>query len=323
MYWMKKKVNTMDNKSLQKTEWRYFSNLKTQDELETYMAKRVSGHSHFFHYTNLKAIDKILEKPSFRISQVKRFNDKKDVEQFGTEEEQKRFFSMCFSSGVNENLSLWYLYSGMDGKGGCLRFTQNKLRSMIEKGTFSIVEYNYKKNEEVGMSTLLKKDVDMNIEFKDVLYARIDKSGKNVSLKYNTMTNYNNLSVEEYEKYVKNNKGFQKKLIWYYEKETRLLIEIKGEIARKLNAEKDYAVMWEFDKKLLKGMQIKLAPENKNEDVINECKNIKRFMLESSGICLSENAGDVEMNLCGKCDKNKIKKIRKRLSVKRQQILNK
>lgn len=313
----------MNDESMQKTQWRYFSKLKTQDELEAYMDKRVSGHSYFFHYTNLGAIDKILEKPSFRISQVKRFNDKKDVAQFGTKEEQKRFFSICFSSGVNENLSLWYLYSGMNGKGGCLRFTRNKLMNLIEKGIFSIVEYDYDKNEEVGIPTVLKKDVDMNIEFKDVLYARIDKSGKNVSLKYNTMTNYNNLSVEEYDKYVKNNRGFQKSLIWYYEKETRLLIEIKGKLVQKLDSKKNYVVMWEFDKELLKGMQIVLAPEHKNEDMINEYKNIKRFMLDSSGICLSKNAGDIEMKLCDKCDKNKIKKIRKRLMPKRQQILNK
>ena len=60
-----------------------------------------------------------------------------------------------------------------------------------------------------------------------------------------------------------------------------------------------------IDKKILKGMQIKLAPENEYEDVVNEYKNIKRFMLESSGISLSENAGDIKMNLCDKCDKNK------------------
>ena len=95
-------------------EWKCFPYLKNANELEEYFNARISGHKEFFHYTTLKAINSILQNKYFCISSVDRFNDKKDREQFGDSDEQKKYYSLCFTSGVNENLSLWYLYSGIN-----------------------------------------------------------------------------------------------------------------------------------------------------------------------------------------------------------------
>ena len=117
-----------------KIQWNYFSKIETAEDLSSYFDSRTQGHSYFYHYTSLGAINAILSNRTFRISNVKRFNDKKDSEQFG--ENKDVFFSMCFSTGQNENLSLWYLYSGIHGNGGRIRISQATIKKILENSEF-------------------------------------------------------------------------------------------------------------------------------------------------------------------------------------------
>lgn len=286
--------------------WASFPELKTAAELSAYFDKRTIGHSNFYHYTSLGAIDAILRDKTIRISSVDRFNDEKDKKQFGDSQQQKHYFSFCFSSGSNENLSLWYLYSGVNGKGGRIGFTQNALSKAIEEGSFFLTEYDYDKNEARGLSIPLIPGKTIKITLRDILYSRTTENKKYADLKYNTMTNHENIEVKELDEYRKRHPGFNKTLIWYYEKETRLLIELIGETAAMINPSKQYAVLWKPGEKVFQRIKIMLAPEICDEAGIAEYKNIRQFMFGSSRVSLSENAGDIQMNLCTKCKSNNI-----------------
>ena len=276
--------------------------MKTADELMKYFDVRTGGHKEFFHYTSLKAINAILGSKTIRISSADRFNDKKDKMQFGSLSEQKRYYSLCFSTGLNENLSLWYLYSGVDGKGGRISLTCKKLMKFINEGEFYLTEYDYEANKAVGIKTQLKNGDSMKLTLRDILYFRNENESESVNLKYNTMTNYGNVSIDEFEKYKNKSLGFTKSLIWYYEKESRLLIELIGDAVKLIEPNKDYAILWNLTDEQIKHMKIMCAPEIENISELCRYEHIKEFIFKTSRTNISENAGDIEMNICSKCD---------------------
>lgn len=268
-----------------------------------YFNETTKKHKEFFHYTSLKAIDAILKNNTIRISSTDRFNDRKDSSQFGDLLEQKKHYAICFSSGSNENLSLWYLYSGVDGKGGRIGLTYSKLMRMIEEGKFYLAEYDYDISEVIGPKILLDFHKDIEVMFRDVLYSACIRNGTYVDLKYNTMTNHGNMSNLEYEKFVSGNKGFNKRLIWYYEKESRLLIKLMGTISEIIDSNKNYAILWELPQNLIKHIKIMCAPEIESASEIYDYSYLKRFIVDTSRVYLSEHAGDIEMNILQKCEK--------------------
>ena len=283
-------------------EWKNFTKLKTADELQKYFDNRIYGEKEFFHYTTLGAIDKILEKNTIRISSFDRFNDKKDKEQFNSLLEQKRHYSLCFSSGKNENLSLWYLYSGVNGKGGRISLKYKRLMKFIKEGEFYLTEYDYDNNDSMGVSFPLKNGENMRIVFRDILYSRCVKDREYVDLKYNTMTSYGKVSSKELDKYKANNIGFNKNLIWYYEKESRLMIELVGDAAKAIDENKNYAIFWKLTDEQIKYFKIMCGPEIADKSELERYEHIKKFIFDTSRTYLSENAGDIEMNICSKCD---------------------
>jgi hypothetical protein len=62
------------------TAWSSFPHIETAEELEEYLTIRPKGHSGYYHYTSLAAINGILN-DGFCISSVDRFNDttEKDI----------------------------------------------------------------------------------------------------------------------------------------------------------------------------------------------------------------------------------------------------
>lgn len=292
--------------------WNQFGNLQSCQDLEEYLAGREYQHSKYFHYTDLNAVDGILKNKGFWLSNVSGFNDTVDTEQFGTDPQP--FFSLCFSTGIHENLPLWYLYSGVDGRGARIQLTSVGIRDLIQNGSFSLCRINGEHKAEQIMP--LKRGETMELSFRDVIYAQPqDKEGK-YALKYNTMTNYQ-LTAEEFESYRSQHVGFCKGLIWFYEKETRLLVRLKG-IAEaewkqrtKTNPEDDLRVVLSFDKSLYKRIKITLAPNISREDIEPALKGkdgIVEFLKQTSFIQPSQYAGTVKMRLCDHCDWKKNRK---------------
>lgn len=293
-------------------EWNQFGKLQSCKDLEEYLIDREYQHSKYFHYTDLNAVDGILKNKGFWLSNVSRFNDTMDTEQFGAGPQP--FFSLCFSTGIHENLPLWYLYSGVDGRGARIQLTSVGIRDLIQNGSFSLCRING--DHKADQIMLLKRGETMELTFRDVIYAHLqDKEGK-YALKYNTMTNYQ-FTAKEFESYRSQHAGFCKGLIWFYEKETRLLVRLKG-IAEaewkqriKTNPEDDLRVVLSFDKSLYKRIKITLAPNISGEDIEPALKGkdgIVEFLKQTSFIQPSQYAGTVKMGLCDRCDWKKNRK---------------
>ncbi len=286
----------------------YFSKADTVESLKRYFEGREYKHTNFYHYTKLDKLNNIIKEKRFWLSSVKGFNDKCDVEQF--KDNEKEYFSLCFSAGVNENLPLWYLYSGLDGKGGRIRMTSKKVQSLIEKGEYELCEKEAVKgddnNEKIVLHKIetLEKDKTMTVKFRDVLYYRTD--GDKLSLKYNTMTNYNfnSKNIEEITEYWRH---FSKKLIWFYEKETRLLVHVIGDLREEIiNSGKDYVVTLNINKDVFNSLSIDFAPEITDiNEVLHENESISDFRKIRSNVNLSAYSGDISMDICKNCIKNK------------------
>lgn len=287
---------------MSKMDYRYFIHIEKSSELAEYFAGREYRHGKYCHYTNLRAIDNILGEKKFWISNVAGLNDTNDEDQFGAE--KRFFFTLCFSTGDNENLPLWYLYSGIDGKGGRFCFTKEQIKNLINEASYHLFEFDELNSKLIGIGHKLVDGKNMKITFKDILYENID--GGSVSLKYNTMTNYR-LSKDEYTKFRDQNIGFLKGLIWYYEKETRLLIELIGDARELISPDKKYKIVMDIPESVSSKMNIDLAPEIESQkDIITDYENLYNFMIDSSKIHLSKYKGSVKMKMV---NVNKVKEM--------------
>ena len=276
-----------------KYEWHDFDNLETADQLTDYLDGREFTHGSYCHYTRLGIIDSILSNNTFQMSCVAGFNDKIDAEQF---KDPRRFYSLCFSTGVNENLSLWYLYSGMQGHGGRIRFTANSVKKLIQSSTYELWEYPPNDRANAKLFCDLHSS-DYHAIFRDILYTQ-DKPPK-VSLKYNTMTNYV-VSSDELMKYKANSNGFTKSIVWYYEKETRYLIELQDHIMKLMNPGMQYYVAMRFSDAVKAMLFVGFAPEITSvKDETVDYPHISQ--LSPRKLELSEYNGTVEMRLCDRC----------------------
>ena len=97
-----------------------------------------------------------------------------------------------------------------------------------------------------------------------------------------------------------------KNLIWYYEKETRIVAELKDKFFDTLDKNKDYYIMMTFPPDM--NMEITTAPEIENNTEIdfNNYPNILNFIVDTSKLKLSEHCGELKMRLYNnKCDKCK------------------
>lgn len=307
-------------------KWSDFPKLKDASELDYYIknrplsksdnapyaGKRAFAHSNFYHYTKLESINKILSGNSFLLSKIGSSND--PMEKMADE----NVYCLCFSTGINENLPLWYLYSGIDGKGGRLGFSAAKIYKLVESGSYKLVE-ECKENAE--NKTNYKEVCDLNkndieVVLQDILYAK--ENERLCDLKYNTMTNHK-ITVEEFEKFKENNKCFIKSLIWYYEKETRLAVKLKEPIINKLSKDREYKVKLSFDDlpEVKNNIKLTFAPQLYEENQLkmryenwiieylkaNDYGDTLNWILNTANFYPSEYLGQVEMKLCDKCEK--------------------
>ena len=293
--------------------WNDFGKLKSANELTEYL-QREYEHSGYFHYTSLSTIDLILKNKTLWVSPVARLNDNLEKEQF--ENDIDLYFSLCFSTGIHENLPLWYLYSGIDGQGGKLSLSTSCVSKLIKNGLYSLSKNNT--NEHILELT----DDSFEVSFKDILYYSAPKKSTNyIDLKYNTMTNHDSITVNDFEDFKKQYGPFIKSLIWFYEKETRLLVKLKGAAAEYVrkntisdNESEYYVVKLSFADipNIDRSIKVGFAPEIDNlEKGIAEYENIREFLYKSSRVSLSDYQGQISMRLrdriCKECSKNKEK----------------
>ena len=239
------------------------------------------------------------------ISCVAGFNGTCDSEQFG--EAQKYYYSLCFSTGIHENLALWYLYAGIGGQGVRISLTKTQIKKLIEESTYELREKTSEKasdEESLKLVMELERNKTMKVAFQNVMYYG-ENQHNGIDLKYNTMTNHA-IPKAEWEQYKEKHIGFCKDLIWYYEKETRLVVELIGEARREIDPNKDYVIVLKFSEEVKRKLQLMFAPETGKADkdkLIDENAGIKQFVLDTSRVKLSDHAGKVKMDLCRNCTK--------------------
>ena len=231
-------------------KWNEFGSLKTFTDIEEYLTGRQWGHGNYFHYTDKNAALNILQKKEFWISSMHESNDTEDARQFDATSQRKNF-ALCFSCGISENLPLWYLYSGLDGKGARVRFTSGVVKQMIWQGEYWLAERVEGVREPVPIRKL--NNDEFTVKFEDVVYyIEGDKPGI-ADLKYNTMTNHQ-MPLADVKKYLEDHQGFGKGLIWFYEKEDPMAeyaaIEKEARLLVTLNDGKEAAAIVDEDASL-------------------------------------------------------------------------
>lgn len=278
-----------------KTRWSSFGKLKTAEELDLYLTER--EHDEYYHYTGLEAIGAILDSSSLRLSSPNRLNDNIEKENMDKANLRNRVYIGCFSSGVHENLSLWCIYAGRNLNGGRIRFTKGGMKNICNTPHVII------KQGETARTLDRKKDFE--VLFRDVVYIDKNSSG-NCGMKYNNLTNFTCFPMHEYEKYVEKNPLFVKNIIWYYEKETRIVVKVSEEIAKEFvnTDDKPVYVHIPLDEKIRQAMSIQCAPGIKTMEEIESKQYIRDFIHSSSKVSLSGYCNEININFCGNCNKN-------------------
>lgn len=274
-----------------------FASLRTADEMVAYLQYRAGKHGYYYHYSAKAAIESMLDHRQIWLSPLSLANDKAECS-------KRTLFQTSFSSGTSENLPLWYLYSGIDGKGARLGMTGTMFGHLRDRATFQLWEYG-----EQGLIADSGRDLAPSAAItQDILYISTRKSTHKDSeyrLKYNGKNVFEGTFdgdlptlIEEYRARCPE---FCKALIWYYEKETRWLIQVPEDM---LKPGKQYRVVATIDESILKRLIIRLAPECDDADY--EQMNTK-YHDTVSRVERSQYQGEINMNLakrmCENCNK--------------------
>lgn len=263
-----------------KYKWNDFGKLKDSIQLNEYFDGREYTHGDYCHYTKLHTLNDILLNREVWLSSVTGFNDQKERDEI---KNSNLKFALCFSTGVNENLPLWYMYAGINGMGGRLRWSKEGIKRLISDAVYTL------KSKDKNFVHELSKD-EYVITFKDVLYC------SEKSLKYNTMFNHR-MEEDEIKQYRSEHNGFCKNIVWYYEKETRLMLELKDMDI--LEGHNDCVVAMKISDKAFNMLKIDMAPEVDGFGFIDKmkCDAIKDFINNTSSLNLSKYNGTVKMDL--------------------------
>ena len=213
-------------------------------------------------------------------------------------------FQLCFSTGVSENLPLWFLYSGTNGKGARLKFIRNDILKWIASKNMKMVLYN-----ESNKVADLEIDNNCEIYFQDILY--ITKENNSYRAKYNNKM-FTNIDEKTIDKYKEKYSGFYKGIIWFYEKETRLLLKIKDEklLDKEVIEQKKEAYHIELDIPdfVYKNIDITFSPQYKTSEDIEEEYHKEGFKKLIKTKKLSDYAGQIDIDLCANCKEKCINK---------------
>ena len=277
-----------------------FSDIFNADEINTLIKEKAYTHTQYYHYSDLGGINGILGSQKIWVSSMCFSNDATEHNRFGNDTYQ--YFQLCFSTGTTENLPLWFLYSGTNGKGARISLSKKLIKKLID---FSNMKMELVDKDGKIRIPLINGD-NCSIEFKDVIYHK-KETGK-YRLKYNTQVN-NSFPAEEMVKIQETNKGFLKEIIWFYEKETRLLIRVDKGILDKALFENAYEAPYKIELSIpdecYKDIEVMLSPvyENGNETEINEFLTHESFLKLNKAKLMSEYAGQIKIDLCRKCKK--------------------
>jgi hypothetical protein len=236
--------------------------LMLNENVESELESQKKSSMKFYYHTRFSTAQKILkgtsenEEVCFYVSSLEKMNDRDEIELH--EENKDNIFALCFSNTSAEIIPMWYLYSGITGEGVRIGITPNTMLALIQsiKEVFPVVEGKILKNNP------LKKDIGFTLDYGWVYYC---DEGK---IKFRK--NKYSLKDSDISEFKKNN-FFIKTDEWDYEKEFRIVFDVKSVELTEGETFKQIALICD-KKKLARGLSVTLAPEIKNQDE-NELAN--------------------------------------------------
>lgn len=153
------------------------ASLEADEELRLLYDKleiKSSRHRHYRHYLGEDRARHILSERAIYLTDGSNWNDKFDRERFNPSllTSEKRF-GACMSYSSSENIAMWMLYGGRDGKGAMIDFDEKTLKSANNNAVFECGHFN--KGAFVPCEELDSKDVSLSLV--DVTYFRLNKDG--------------------------------------------------------------------------------------------------------------------------------------------------
>lgn len=232
-------------------------------------AKDFSNYS-FWYYTSLQTANSILKSKSIYVSNIKQMNDIDEINIHQSDNEFVHCFCLCNSN--TEKIPMWYLYSGITGKGVSIGFTPSVLLRLIN----SIETITTVNGEKV-----LKKGTDFDVEYGWIYYRKVDiKSQVLYKRKWYSISDPDAFEEKNY---------FLKSYPWEYEKEFRIVIKNKTKI--------------KYDKLVIdissvfSNLKVKLAPEISSETFLNLLPSLSGFSDYFAKKVMYSGLG-INMNLC-------------------------
>ena len=168
----------------------------------------------YCHYTNLDCARKIIADERIFLSKMDAMNDSSETELHAND--MKAVFSTCFCHSEAKSIPMFYLYSGIDGKGCRLEFTAAKIKELLRN-----IEV-YPVNKEMKC---LKKRIpseDFDVMFDWIHYIASDGFGYYRGRVCTNFTSFEEASNPESDIY-----NFIKNPVWRYENEFRIVIRMK------------------------------------------------------------------------------------------------
>lgn len=203
----------------------------------------------FWYYTSQETASKILESKQFHINSLDGMNDREEAHLHTGK--SKDIFALCFCNSNSEKIPMWYLYSGVVGRGMAIGLTCKTMMDFI--ASISIA-YDVETNEK------LEKDKDFELRFGWVYYRRGNTKSEIL---------YRNkwYKIEDENKFEENN-YFIKSYPWEYEREFRLVfINKSGCKHNKLRVE--------IPDTLVKKLKIRTAPEMTEDTFLGDFSGLK------------------------------------------------
>lgn len=171
----------------------------------------------FWHYTSVENAKKIAygEISGFYVSSIETMNDIDEAELH--KDDADRVFSLCFCNTKKEKIPMWYMYSGLEGKGVSLGITPKRMQRLIS----SISTVFPIKNGEILNREKFVNGRDFEVRAGWIAYKNPTEPGH---------YHFKNVWYDHIEKEFEVDNYFIKLYPWYYEDEFRIVFKFKSPI---------------------------------------------------------------------------------------------
>lgn len=203
----------MTNEGIDKNITITSEELRNKNAVDTNGKVKDFSKSRFWYYTTMTTASYILQSHTFWVRSIEHMNDKAEAELHGSD--KNIIHALCFCNSDSEKIPMWYLYSGISGKGVSIGFTPGSLLGIIK----TIDTVRGVTNE--GESYEIKRGKDFDVEA-GWIYYRKTESLINYKRKWYQLSDLEN----DFEK----GNCFIKDYPWEYEKEFRIFFKIKRDL---------------------------------------------------------------------------------------------